>query len=341
MIGILSATDVADGSISANLIARVNRLYHELTQPGFDTEHAYRHRVEAEFWKRVARGVLDRGAAVRSSNEAAVPRAVLDLACGTGFVSSILQSSLGRHDRLIAVDLSVPALRAAAGKMGAPGDDRPRLCTLSAGSESLPLADGSVDLVAVNASLHHFANPAAALREVDRVLRIGGHLAVGFEPNACYFQSTVLPALGHAIDRLGWYFSVRQNRRRLRQWLGAGREKKPRRASRARSDFVTDAINRRLLVEHLVERPLSREDILDLVDPHARGASQEAGFHPRELVETVLPNYHILELTTSDYLGETMRRVPCMRCAVDSVLKHLVPRHGSLFCCLLQKGTSR
>jgi SAM-dependent methyltransferase len=40
--------------------------------------------------------------------------------------------------------------------------------------EALPFADGAFDVVTCRIAAHHFASPAAAVREVRRVLRSGG-----------------------------------------------------------------------------------------------------------------------------------------------------------------------
>jgi len=46
----------------------------------------------------------------------------------------------------------------------------------------LPFADGTLDGIFLTASLHHLPDPAAALKEMRRVLRPGGVLLVGYEP---------------------------------------------------------------------------------------------------------------------------------------------------------------
>jgi ubiquinone/menaquinone biosynthesis C-methylase UbiE len=47
-----------------------------------------------------------------------------------------------------------------------------------ASAESIPVADGSIDLAVSSISLHHWGDPAEGLREVARTLRPGGRLCL-------------------------------------------------------------------------------------------------------------------------------------------------------------------
>ncbi|MBC7230771.1 MAG: methyltransferase domain-containing protein [Actinobacteria bacterium] len=64
---------------------------------------------------------------------------------------------------------------------------------LLADAERLPLASGCCDGVLAVASLHHLPDPLAALREMHRVLRPGGMLVLGTEPND-WQNRTIYPA---------------------------------------------------------------------------------------------------------------------------------------------------
>lgn len=89
---------------------------------------------------------------------------VVDVGCGTGATAR----DLGRFGRVIGVDFSTLAL----------GLCRRRgLNDLLRGSaESLPMADGSADLIVATDILEHLDDDRAALAEFRRVLRPGGHL---------------------------------------------------------------------------------------------------------------------------------------------------------------------
>lgn len=95
-------------------------------------------------------------------------RTAADLGCGTGEFLPVLARRAGR---VIGVDASPAMLEAARRRW--PGADL-RLGTL----EHLPLADGEADACLCSLVLHHLADPGEGLREVARVLRVGGVLVV-------------------------------------------------------------------------------------------------------------------------------------------------------------------
>ena len=92
-------------------------------------------------------------------------RAILDLGCGTGRYSEALAEHF--RARVIGLDPSEKMLDEARKKI--PGKVRyVRAC-----AESLPLGQGSVDMVFISMVFHHFDDPAGAVRECHRVLRPG------------------------------------------------------------------------------------------------------------------------------------------------------------------------
>jgi SAM-dependent methyltransferase len=303
------------------LVGRVNRLFHDLTQDVFDDEHRDRHRVERGFWTGVA-ALLARG-----ESPAGRGRTIVDLACGTGFVGRILAGAMAPADRLVAIDLSRGALCST--RRAWPADAGGVLVLANADGQALPLAGGSVDLLAMNAALHHVPSARGVLREIDRVLRPGGCFALGFEPNLRHF-SGMAGRLSHGFDRLAWYASPRQNARRLKERLGLA--ERP-----AAGDRVMDTINRSLMAERLTAGPLGEAAIMDLVDPHARGAGRRAGFDAASLIRDHFGNYEIVRLFSCDYLGEAPRRWRALRGLADTLARAIAPEHGSLFSWVIRK----
>jgi SAM-dependent methyltransferase len=263
----------------------------------------------------------------------------VDLACGTGFVILTLGTNLTSNDRLVALDLGEAPLKSTSRNWEHFRNQcrgGPALVRLAGDAQTIPLADASADLVAMNASLHHIPDPWKVLGEVDRILRPGGFFALGFEPNRSHFESAVLAGLARGLARLQWYASPCQNRRRLRAWIGWHTDN---RTENEPSDWtaVAEAMNSQLLREGLVDRPLSTSRLLDLIDPHARGDNKGNGFNPGELLRQAMPDYQTLLLLTSDYLGETARLCPTIRAITDAALRAFAPGQGSLFSWLVRK----
>jgi ubiquinone/menaquinone biosynthesis C-methylase UbiE len=92
---------------------------------------------------------------------------VLDLAAGTGKLSVVLAPRVGR---LIAVEPLAEMRAILVGHV-------PEAEALDGTAEAIPLPAGAVDAVFVGSAFHWFDGPAA-LREIHRVLRPGGGLAI-------------------------------------------------------------------------------------------------------------------------------------------------------------------
>ncbi|MFB8757905.1 class I SAM-dependent methyltransferase [Streptomyces nigra] len=101
---------------------------------------------------------------------------VLDAGCGTGRALPPLRAAVGASGVVLGVDLT-PAMLEAARRAGRDRDGRLLLADVAA----LPLRLGSVDAVFAAGLIAHLPHPAEDLREVARVVRPGGTLAL-FHP---------------------------------------------------------------------------------------------------------------------------------------------------------------
>ena len=110
---------------------------------------------------------------------------ILDLACGTGRYTGLLQRRFG--DRVVGLDLSEPMLQVAA-RHGAP--------LVGGSAQSLPFRDASLAAVSTFGALHLFPDPRAALVEMGRVLRPGGSLTVFAALRADSALQRVFPVVG-------------------------------------------------------------------------------------------------------------------------------------------------
>lgn len=96
---------------------------------------------------------------------------VLDVACGTGVLACAALDRTGPRGRVVGLDLNADMLSVARRKSTA-------IEWRDGRAESLPFPDGSFDAVVSQFGLMFFEDRPTALREMMRVLRPGGRMAV-------------------------------------------------------------------------------------------------------------------------------------------------------------------
>jgi malonyl-CoA O-methyltransferase len=96
---------------------------------------------------------------------------LLDLGCGTGFLTAELLALLPCQ-RMIALDVALPMLQATRNKLPTVAD----VVYVCADTEYLPIAECTVDAVFSNLMLQWCVDLEAVFTEIRRVLKPGGHL---------------------------------------------------------------------------------------------------------------------------------------------------------------------
>lgn len=126
-------------------------------------------------------------AAALGPARAARPRTVLDIGCGDGTAAATTERALhGDGYRVIGVDWSQDALRRAATRLTAVrGELAP---------PGLPFRTGAADAVLFSEVIEHLVDPDAALDELRRVLRPGGHLLLSTPNLAAWYNRALLLA---------------------------------------------------------------------------------------------------------------------------------------------------
>lgn len=129
---------------------------------------------------------------------------VVDLACGTGDFCELVQQ---RGARVVGVDFALQMLR-----HGQRRDFTFR--SVQGDGEWLPFASASVDVVTCGFALRNFVSLEAVLREVARIVRPGGRIALidvdrpGWKPirlaHSLYFDRLV-PLIGGLVSDRGAY----------------------------------------------------------------------------------------------------------------------------------------
>ena len=98
---------------------------------------------------------------------------VLDIGSGTGVLLPFLISELNGEGEIVALDFSAEMLSQAQAK-----DFPPLVRFAQADVLAIPLGDNSTDLAICNSAFPHFEDKVKALKEMARVLRNSGRLAI-------------------------------------------------------------------------------------------------------------------------------------------------------------------
>lgn len=128
---------------------------------------------------------------------------VLDLGCGSGLYTVAMARRVGDTGVVHAVDLQQPLLERAQRRVAAAGLSS-RVRFYHSGAYQLPLADSSIDLAILVATLPQIPNKLLALAELSRVLKPDGRLAVSEElPDPAYVPP---PLTRRWLQEAGFHF---------------------------------------------------------------------------------------------------------------------------------------
>ncbi len=129
---------------------------------------------------------------------------VLDLAGGTGDIAALLKDRVGESGGLVLGDINGSMLRVGRDRMTDRGNVR-GFEYVQCNAEKLPFPDASFDLVTIAFGLRNVTDKDAALREMLRVLKVGGQARVlefsevkaeWFKPIYDFHSFNILPKLG-------------------------------------------------------------------------------------------------------------------------------------------------
>lgn len=129
---------------------------------------------------------------------------VLDLAGGTGDIAALLREKVGDTGEVVLGDINAGMLTIGRDRMTDRGHVR-GLDYVQCNAETLPFPDASFDLVTIAFGLRNVTDKDAALREMLRVLKVGGQARVlefsqvqaeWFKPLYDFHSFNILPKLG-------------------------------------------------------------------------------------------------------------------------------------------------
>ena len=129
---------------------------------------------------------------------------ILDLAGGTGDIAALLKDRVGEKGEVVLGDINVSMLKVGRDRMTDRGNVR-GFEYVQCNAEKLPFPDASFDLVTIAFGLRNVTDKDAALREMHRVLKVGGQArvlefsevtAAWFKPIYDFHSFNILPKLG-------------------------------------------------------------------------------------------------------------------------------------------------
>jgi demethylmenaquinone methyltransferase/2-methoxy-6-polyprenyl-1,4-benzoquinol methylase len=129
---------------------------------------------------------------------------VLDLAGGTGDIAALLHERVGPEGEVVVGDINAAMLGVGRDRLTDRGLVQ-GLRWVQLNAEALPFPDNHFDLVTIAFGLRNVTDKAAGLREMHRVLKVGGRALVlefsqvkpqWFRPVYDFHSFKVLPALG-------------------------------------------------------------------------------------------------------------------------------------------------
>lgn len=251
-----------------DLIKEINRIFYEVEAEDYDLRHPEIMEGDREWWDNAG------GKYIKSMSEEK-NISILDVGSGTGFVGDLLIKYLNKGDSFICYDLSPNMLAKASEKlMNKYPEATYRF--LKGDAETLPFEDTSLDVITINAVLHHLPNYPSLLKEIDRVLKREGLLIVAHEHNLGFFKSKLFSFLATLYKLVGGRMKI--------------------------TDSICKKVNVRLKERGLIKANLTKEEVMKLVDFHSPIEQNEIfidrqkGFLPQDILKTYFSNYELLEL---------------------------------------------
>ncbi len=298
------------------LVLRVNELFHDLEGKDYENVHPEIFAQEQERWDRLLPHHLP----------VTTPRRILDIGAGTGFVGERLLPFLRAGDTLICADISAAMLEVCREKFQRLRPDI-TLETVKMENEQLALPDASVDAVMMNSVLHHVPDTVLFVSEIERVLRPGGLLFIGHEPNNRFYRNAFLRNQYLLFHRLA---PKRLVAGLLRACGLYGT------VVNAKHDPLIDRLNEQLLKEGLIDRPWARTDYSPYIDVHsptAGGIRKNEGFDPFTLLSHT---WRIRTIETYSHLSKLSGKHILLK-PYEWLLSRVLPKNGATFFLIAEK----
>lgn len=305
-----------------HVVLRINELFHDLEGAAYATQHPEIFQHEESRWKRLSARFFGHKA----------PATLLDIGSGTGFVPLTAGEFFRSEDTLICSDISATMLEVCRKNLEESGLSA-RFQFIKINDEPFDLAPDSVDFVTLNSVLHHVPRLDKFAARVDAVLRPGGLLIVGHEPNHRFFNHRFLYANSVAVAALA---DPRRLGKKIARRLPGARSSSE--AAPETNAAIYQSINATLMQEGLTQAPLCDDEIGASIDYHSPtgGKLEKAkGFDPTRLGR-IFPGFQVLQVETYSHCGKASDKNALTQ-GYSSLLSKIFPKSGMSFTAVLRK----
>lgn len=157
--------------LSKEFVVRINEVYHDLENSHYQERQQLVFDLERKRWQSLMQPLL--------SKERAGLK-ILDYGTGTGFVPLSIQSYLQDHDHLVCMDVSSKMLKVCETNLESLSCKKEFLKT---DGFEIDQSTNSIDIIVINAVLHHLPDLNTFSTVCQRILKPNGLLVVVHEPH--------------------------------------------------------------------------------------------------------------------------------------------------------------
>ncbi|MFW9970661.1 MAG: class I SAM-dependent methyltransferase [Candidatus Odinarchaeota archaeon] len=330
---------------SNELVLRVNEVYHDIIGEINDKKYLQSHIEEFHRWENFGKKYL-------GTNNKKIK--ILDVGTGTGFIPSVIGKYLKEEDLFICSDISSKMLEICRKKLSSKNVNF-ILKILKVNGNKFDLGSRLLDFITMNSVLHHLPQFSVFFSEVDRMLKVGGRIVIGHEPNKYFIKSKILfnnfrvvnlifdkkriiPTFLRKIKfqklskRIEYIFQQRTNIRFVNTYNKA--------KDLIKGEEVVKKINECIMNLKLIEKPLSPVEISCLIDFHSPtiiAYRYDKGINIYDDVKNYLPNFEIEYFETYYHLGRATN-INKFTKAYDLILRKIFPKKGAAFFMILKKN---
>lgn len=318
----------------AELVLRVNEIFHDIDASQYADDHAEIFVDEVDRWERIGRLFI-------ANNPEKIR--LLDIGSGTGFVPLQVGRFLKEEDLLICSDISVNMLNTCKKNLDKKFDFPVEYLVLD--GKQIDLVSSSLDSITLNSVLHHIPDFSIFFEEVNRLMKVNSRLIIAHEPYRPFYTHRFLWNNYRFVKKLVTFKPKPFIYNKLEKAGVLGTTSRFHKASfpsktASRRQEIAKRINDRLLEEGAIKTHLTAAQIAAIVDIHsptAGGYHRDRGIDVSEILELYLPNYEVEYLETYRHLCKVTSANRFTKW-YDAVLKRIYPKAGSTFLVVLRKS---